>query len=138
MRLEFQHFSYYMHEGPSEFSVELAGTWDAEGAKTVEQDWQNASAVIGGKELIDLSLVVEIDPRARQLLLRWFRSGATIVADTPKSRALTESIIGCSIPSTTRTTNTWSPYRSASFSINGEPGKQKRSDRWKPKTMIWW
>jgi hypothetical protein len=75
MRLEFQHFSYYMHEGPSEFSVELAGTWDAEGAKTVEQDWQNASAVIGGKELIDLSLVVEIDPRARQLLLRWFRSG---------------------------------------------------------------
>ena len=115
-----------MHDGPSAFSVELAGTWAAEGAKTLEQDWQSTSAVIGRKELIiDLSFVAEIDPRARQLLLRWFSNGATIIADTPKSRALTESVIGCSIPSTTRTLNTWSPYRSASFSINGEPGKQK-------------
>jgi hypothetical protein len=119
-------FSYYMHDGPSAFSVELAGIWAAEGATRLEQDWQSASAVIGRKELvIDLSFVEEIDPRARQLLLRWFRNGATIVADTPKSRALTESIIGRAIPSTTRIANTCSPYRSASFSINGEPGKQK-------------
>jgi hypothetical protein len=110
-----------MHDGPSAFSVELAGTWAAEGAEKLEQDWQNSFAVIGRKELIiDLSFVAEIGPRARQLLLRWFRNGATIVANTPKSRALTESIIGCSIPSTSRIPNTWSPYRSASFSINGE------------------
>jgi hypothetical protein len=114
-------FSYYMHDGPSAFSIELAGIWAAEGANRLEHDWQSASAVIGRKELVvDLSFVAEIDPRARQLLLRWFRNGATIVADTPKSRALTESIIGCAIPSTTRIANTCSPYRSASFSINGE------------------
>jgi hypothetical protein len=67
-----------MHDGPSAFSIELAGTWAAEGAKKLEQDWQSASAVIGRKELIvDLSLAAEIDPRARQLLLGWFRNGAT-------------------------------------------------------------
>jgi hypothetical protein len=132
MRLELQHSVTTCMTGlrPSAFSVELAGTWAAEGAKALEQDWQSASAVIGVKELIiDLSFVTEIDPRAGQLLLRWFRNGATIIADTPKSRALTESIIGCSIPSRTLIPNTWDPYRSASFSINGEPGKQKRSDR---------
>jgi hypothetical protein len=114
-------FSYYMHDGPWAFSFELAGIWAAEGAKRVEQDWQSASEVIGRKEfVVDLAFLA-----------------ATIVADTPKSRALTESIIGRAVPSTTRIANTCSPYRSASFSINGEPGKQKGSDGWKPKTMIW-
>ena len=120
-------FSYYMHDRPSAFSVEPAGTWASEGAKTLEQDWQSASAVIGRKKLIiDISFVGEIDPRAGQLLLRWFRNRATIAVDTPKSRALTESIIGCSIPSSTRIPNT-----------DGERGKEKRSDKWKPKTTIW-
>jgi hypothetical protein len=45
-------FSYYIHDGPSAFSVELAGIWTAEGAKKLERDWQNSSPVIGRKELI--------------------------------------------------------------------------------------
>src|SRR5207245_10166581 len=88
-------FSYYMHDGPTAFSIELAGVLAAEGAKKLEQDWGSVSAMIGKKELVvDLSFVTEIDPVGRQLLLRWSRNGATVVANTPESRALAESIIG--------------------------------------------
>ena len=86
-------FSYYMHEGPAAFSIELAGALAAEAAKQLEQDWRSAAEVIGEKELVvDLSFVTEIDPVGRQLLLRWRRNGATILANTPESRALAESI----------------------------------------------
>ena len=109
-------FSYYMHDGPTAFSIELAGTLSAEGAKKLEQDWRSASAVIGKKELVvDLSFVAEIDPGACQLLLRWFRNGATVVTNTSESRALAESIIGRPLPPIARIAYTCSPYRSGSF-----------------------
>ena len=109
-------FSYYMHDGPTAFSIELAGILATEGAKKLEQDWRSASAVIGRKELVvDLSFVTEIDPGGRQLLLRWFRTGATVVANTPQSRALVEAAIGRPLPPIGRIAYTWSPYRSVSF-----------------------
>jgi len=87
-------FSYYMHDGPTAFSIELAGALAAEGAKKLEQDWRRASTVIGTKDLVvDISFLTEIDPRGRQPLLLWSRNGATVVANTPESRALAESII---------------------------------------------
>ena len=108
--------SYYMHDGPTAFSIEVAGILAADAANKLEQDWRSASAAIGGKELVvDLSFVTEIDPRGRRLLLRWFRNGATVVANTPESRALAESIIGQPIPPVARIANTSSPYRSGSF-----------------------
>ena len=63
-------FSYYMHDGPTSFSIEVAGTLAAEGAKKLEQDWRSACAVVGKKELVvDLSFLTEIDPIGRELLL---------------------------------------------------------------------
>src|ERR1700693_1641271 len=104
-------FSYYMHDGPAAFSIEVAGTLAAEGAKKLEQDWLSASAVIGKKELVvDLSFVTEIDPVGRQLLLRWRRNGATILANTPESRALAESVIG-RLRRLARIAYTSKPYR---------------------------
>jgi len=109
-------FSYYMHDGLTAFSIELAGILAAEGANKLEQDWRGASAVIGKKELVvDLSFVTEIDPGGRQLLLRWLRHGATVVANTPESRALVESIIERPLPSIARTADTYKPYRPVSF-----------------------
>jgi len=88
-------FGYYMHDGPAAFSIELAGALAAEGAEKLERDWRNASAVVGKKDLIvDLSFLTEIDPGGRQLLLRLLKNGATVVANTPESRALAESILG--------------------------------------------
>jgi hypothetical protein len=112
-------FSYYMHDGPTAFSIELAGALAAEGAKKLEQDWGSASPVIGKKELVvDLSFVTEVDPGGRQLLLRWFRNGATVIANTPESRALAESLIGRPLPPIGRTAYTWRPYRSGSVFRN--------------------
>ena len=92
-------FSYDVHDGPTAFSIELAGTLAAEGANKLEQDWRDASAAIGNKELVvDLSFLTDIDPEGRRLLLRWFRNGATVVANTPESRALAESVIGHPLP----------------------------------------
>ena len=88
-------FSYYMHDGPTALSIELAGALAAEGAKKLEQELLSASMVFGKKELVvDLSFVTEIDPEGGQLLLRWFRNGAAVVANTPESRALAEPTIG--------------------------------------------
>src|ERR1700730_7983489 len=88
-------FSYYMHDGPTAFSIELAGALASEGAKKLEQDWLGASALIGDKELIvDLSFVTALDPVVRQLILRWRGNGPPVVANTPESRALAESVIG--------------------------------------------
>src|SRR5260221_5711419 len=115
-------FRYYIHDGPTAFSIELAGALAAEGAKKLEQDWGSVSAVIGEKELVvDISFLTEIDPGGRQLLLRWFRDGATVVANTPESRALAESIFGRPLPPITRIAPTWRPYRSGSFLRNVLP-----------------
>src|SRR5260370_42146691 len=112
-------FSYYIHDGPTAFSIELAGALAAEGATKLDQDWGSVSAVIGEKELVvDLSFVTEVDPGGRQLLLRWFRNGATVVANTPESRALAESLIGRPLPPIGRTAYTWRPYRSGSVFHN--------------------
>ena len=109
-------FSYYMHDGPAAFSIEVAGTLAAEGAEKLEQDWRSASTVIGKKELVvDLSFVTEIDPVGRQLLLRWRRNGATVVANTPESRTLAESVIGRPLRPVARIAYTSKPYRSESF-----------------------
>jgi len=109
-------FSYYMHDGPTAFSIELAGTLAAEGANQIEEDLRDASAEIGNKELVvDLSFLTQIDRAGRQLLLRWFRNGATVVANTPESRVLAESIIGHPLPPMGRVAYTSSPYRWGPF-----------------------
>jgi ABC-type transporter Mla MlaB component len=109
-------FNYYMHEGPTAFSIELAGVMAAEGVKKLEQDWRSASESIGKKELVvDLSFVTDIDSAGRQLLLRWRRNGATVIANTPQSRALVESTIGRPVPPIARTAYTSKPYWLGSF-----------------------
>ena len=109
-------FSYYMHDGPTAFSIELAGRLAANDAKKLEQEWLSASTVIGKKVLVvDLSFVTEIDPVGRQLILRWHRNGATIVANTPESRTLVKSTIGRVLRPSARIAYTPAPYWSASL-----------------------
>jgi hypothetical protein len=116
MKMKTPVFSYYMHDGPKAFSIELAGSLSADDAKKLERHWLNASTAIGNKELVvDLSFVTEIDPVGRQLLLRWHRNGATFVANTAESRALVESTIGHPPRPLARIAYTSKPYRSESF-----------------------
>jgi len=87
--MEARAFSYYMHDGPTGFTIELAGTLDLKCAKTVEQDWPSDDAVVGkGERLLDLTFVTQIDPEERRLLRHWLENVPNIDFDHPVRLAL--------------------------------------------------
>jgi hypothetical protein len=86
---------YYMHDGPSAFRFELAGYLNQEGARRLDQDWRTASSVIGDRTLlVDVTFVTHVDEHGRELITRWHRDGARLIANSKASRALAESIVG--------------------------------------------
>jgi hypothetical protein len=86
---------YYMHDGPTAFRFELAGNLNQEGVRRLNQDWNTASSTLGDRRLIvDLTFVTGVDEQARALITRWHREGARLIANSPASRALAESILG--------------------------------------------
>ena len=114
---------YYMHDGPSAFRFELAGSLDNDGARELEQAWRTASAVIGDRALVvDITFVTQFEKDGRFLLARWYTEGAHIVARTKASRELAEAIIGeplsqISSEGNTREKRTWLPFH-ISFSAS--------------------
>ena len=86
--MEARSFSYYMHDGPTGFSIELAGTLAAEGAKRVEHDWPSDVAAAGKRQLaVDLASLAQIDP-AERLLRNWLRNVPNIDFNRPVRLAL--------------------------------------------------
>lgn len=86
-------FSYYIHDGSVAFRFQLIGDLSTEGVEELEQVLLTASSVIGQKELIaDLTHVSSIDGFGEQLLARWYRRGARLMASTPKAKQLLDSI----------------------------------------------
>ncbi|MFY9642922.1 MAG: hypothetical protein WAK07_18790 [Rhodomicrobium sp.] len=87
--MEARTFSYYMHDGPTGFTIELAGTLDPKGAKKVDQDWPSDGAVVGKKERpLDLTFVTQIDPEERRLLRHWLENVPNIDFNQPVRLAL--------------------------------------------------
>jgi len=87
--MEERAFSYYMHDGPTGFAIELAGTLDPKGAKTVGQDWPSDDAVVGKTQrLLDLTFVTQIDPEERRLLRHWLENVPNIDFNHPVRLAL--------------------------------------------------
>ena len=87
--MEARSFSYYMHDGPTGFSIELAGTLAAEGAKRVEHDWPGDVAAAGKRQFaVDLASLTQIDPAERRLLRNWLRNVPNIDFDQPVRLAL--------------------------------------------------
>jgi len=114
-----QSLQYYMHDGPTAFRLELAGNLNHEGTLRLDQDWQTASSTIGDRRLIvDLTLVTGADEQGRELLTRWSREGAQLVATSKASRALTESILGGPLsepPEAVTTDRTWFRFRASNL-----------------------
>jgi hypothetical protein len=135
---------YYMHDGPSAFRFELAGYLNQEGACRLDQDWRTASSVIGDRTLIvDVTFVTHVDEQGRELITRWHRKGARLIANSKASRALAETIVGeCALnedeaPASDRT---WLPF-SCFISRDSRPGhgyvfglerniRRAQRDRW--------
>jgi len=87
--MESRAFSYYMRDGSTGFTIELAGTLGPKGAKKVEQDWPSDGAVVGTKErLLDLTFVTQIDPEERRLLRHWLENAPNIDWNQPVRLAL--------------------------------------------------
>ena len=91
-------FRYYMHDGTTAFSFELAGRLSEDGARELQQAWRTASSTIDGRSLIvDLSYVTSIDVAGQHLLREWHDRGAQLVARSPEAKALIQSITGQSV-----------------------------------------
>jgi anti-anti-sigma regulatory factor len=106
-------FRYYMHDGTTAFSFELAGRLSDEGARELQHAWRTASSLIGDRALIvDLSYVTSIDVAGQHLLRGWRDRGAQLVAKSPEVRAMVQSITGQSggeISAAARH-STWLPF----------------------------
>jgi hypothetical protein len=111
-------FRYYMHDGTTAFSFELAGRLSKDGARELQQSWRTASSTIEGRSLIvDLSYVTSIDVAGRHLLRRWHDRGAQFVAKSPEAKALIRSITGQSVGDLVATARhpTWLPVPGAAL-----------------------
>ena len=107
---------YYLHDGPTEFRIEVVGTIDDEGARRLEQVWRTAGSLIGERRpIFDISLVTSIDEQGRALLLGWHREGARLIANSRTSRALAESIFGATLSEPAPKTRRWLPFRIGFF-----------------------
>ncbi len=86
---------FYMHDGPSTFRFELAGSLAGGEVAKLDQAWRTASSTVDGKVLaVDVTFLASADEKGRALLTRWWQGGAHFVANSPGSRALVESITG--------------------------------------------
>jgi hypothetical protein len=86
---------FYMHDGPRAFRFELAGNLAGVEVGKLEQAWRTASSTMGDKTLaVDVTFLASADQKGRDLLFRWWRAGARLVATSAASKALVESITG--------------------------------------------
>ena len=94
-----QPLQYYLHDDWDAFRIELSGPLSGQGARSVYQAWRTAiSAAAARRLIIDITHVGEADKLGRALLRLWHRHGARIVAGSPESLALVESIAGETSP----------------------------------------
>lgn len=113
-------FGYYMHDGATAFSFELAGRLSDDAARQLQQAWRTASSVVGERSLIvDLSYVNAIDQLGQDLLRDWHNQGAQLVANSPEASDLLQSITGESVPisSVSARHSTWLPFRIAAYAV---------------------
>src|SRR6516225_12278342 len=113
-------FRYYMHDGATAFSFELAGRLSDDAARQLQQAWRTASSVVGERSLIvDLSYVNAIDQLGQDLLRDWHNQGAQLVANSSEASELLQSITGESapiLPASVRH-STWLPFRIAAYAV---------------------
>jgi len=109
-------FLYYMHDGPSTFRFELSGNLAGIEVTRLAQAWRTASSTLDGKTLaIDITFLKEFDEAGRRLLEQWWLGGAHLVANSPASKALFETITGEPYTSAGAIGPTFEPRYTASF-----------------------
>jgi anti-anti-sigma regulatory factor len=86
-------FSYYLHDQPLAFRIELSGSLTASNAPELERCWRTAASALGERSLIvEISSLASVDETGRGLLSRWQRQGARFIAESAEARAILVSI----------------------------------------------
>ena len=87
--------TFYMHDGPATFRFELAGALAGVEVSRLDQAWRTASSTFDGKALaVDVTFLTPVDEKGRDLLFRWWRDGAHLIASSEESRKMVEAITG--------------------------------------------
>ena len=78
---------YYMHDGSAAFRFRLAGDLSGDSTRELEQAWQTASSIIGGRRLVvDLTGVRNIDAAGGELLEKWGGLGAHLIVASQEAK----------------------------------------------------
>ena len=86
---------FYMHDGPKAFRFELSGSLAGTDVNKIKQAWRTAASTMGERILaIDVTFLKSIDEMGRELILEWMDKGARLIANSPASRMLVESVTG--------------------------------------------
>jgi len=93
MRAVLPQLTFYLHDDPSEFRIELAGTLAAGNAAELDRCWRTGSSTLGTRAfVVKLGALKSVDDAGRRLLVRWKQLGALFVAESAEGRSILELI----------------------------------------------
>ena len=80
-------FTYYIHDGPTAFRLQLAGSLTDAAAAELEQCVNTAFSTIGSRAFaVDTSRLTAVGDVGQELLRRWGREGAQFSVATPQEK----------------------------------------------------
>lgn len=88
-----QPLRYFIHDDFDAFRMEISGSLVGPAAQKAFEDWQTARFLARrARRVVDISYVTEADEDGKAVLRAWQEQKAQIVASTPASRAIANSI----------------------------------------------
>ena len=92
-------FTYYIHDGPSAFRLQLSGALTDTAAAELEQCVNTALSTIGSRVFaVDINGLTAAGEVGQELLRRWGREGARFLAASCQAQRFGQSILGYSLP----------------------------------------
>jgi hypothetical protein len=87
-----------MHDSSAEFRFQLLGDLSGDGVRDVEQAWRTASSTIGERRfVVDITNLTSIDDEGRELIEKWHRIGALLVANSCEDKARMHGLVDCPV-----------------------------------------
>src|SRR5258708_11569101 len=87
-----------MHDSSAEFRFQLSGDLSGDGVRDVEQAWRTASSTIGQRRfVVDVTNLTGIDDEGRELIEKWRRTGALLVANSSEAKARMQELVDCPV-----------------------------------------
>jgi hypothetical protein len=89
-----QPLRYFIHDDFDALRMEISGGLVGPGAQKAFEDWRSARSLVRrARRVVDISYVTEADEDGKAVLRAWQEQEAQIVASTPASRAIANSIL---------------------------------------------